>query len=180
VRGLERIATPAATTPPALVAASSPSLPEELAELRERVQQLEIRHDDVALGPAAAAQPAAVPGDGSSPTMGVAPAEASELTASGIAYDPDGLFATVRQSLFSRELPGGSELVIENPRTQATVRVLVVDSHADEVARPGRDPLRTPRINLSPGAMRALGYSALANWPLRYRVLRVGGDGATA
>jgi len=56
----------------------------------------------------------------------------------------------------------------------------VVDSHADSVARVDREPLPTPRINLSPGAMRAFGYSALANRPLRYRVLRVGGDGTSA
>jgi hypothetical protein len=56
----------------------------------------------------------------------------------------------------------------------------VVDSHADSVVRADREPLRTPRINLSPGAMRALGYSALANRPLRYRVLQLGADGTSA
>ncbi len=166
--------------PPVLVAASNPSLPQELSELRERLQELEIRQEDAALGHAPEAKPASAPAEWVAVTMGVAPREPSELTASGIAYDPGGLFATVRRSLFQHDLPAGSEILIENPATRASVRVAVVDSHADEVARENRDPLRNPRINLSPGAMRALGYSELANRPLRYRVLRVGGEGATA
>jgi len=177
---LERVRSLLDSAPPVLAAASRPSVPQELVELRERVQELELRQEDAALGHAPAAQPASEPGEWAAVTMGVAPREPSELTASGIAYEPDGLFATVRQSLFQHDLPAGSELLIENPRTQASVRVTVVDSHADEVARESRDPVLTPRINLSPGAMRALGYSELANRPLRYRVLRVGGEGATA
>lgn len=180
VGAFERIASRGDVAPPALVAAVEPSVAVELAQLRDRVHELELRQEDAELRPAPGAQPALGAGEWASATLGVAPAEASELTASGIAYAPEGLFATVRQSLFARELPAGSELVVENPRTGATVRVIVVDSHADEVPRAGRDPLRTPRINLSPGAMRALGYSSLANRPLRYRVLRIGGDGATA
>jgi hypothetical protein len=155
-------------------------LPQEIALLRDRVEELELRQQEADLDPAPALLPASSADEWSSATMGVAPGEPSELTASGIAYAPEGLFATVRQSLFLRQLPPGSEILVENPRTGVSVRVVVVDSHADEVARVHRDPLRTPRINLSPGAMRALGYSALANRPLRYRVLRIGSDGATA
>jgi hypothetical protein len=180
VRQIERVRPLLGSAPPVLAAASSPSAPQELLELRERVQELEIRQEDAALGHAPAAQPASEPGEWVSITMGVAPREPSELTASGIAYEPNGLFATVRQSFFQHDLPAGSELLIENPSTRASVRVAVVDSHSDEVARESRDPLHTPRINLSPGAMRALGYSELTNRPLRYRVLRVGGEGATA
>jgi hypothetical protein len=168
-----RIAPPG-SEPPALVAASDPSLPQEIGELRERLEALEIHQEDAALGPAAEARAASGSAGWVAVTMGVAPRGPSELTASGIGYQPDGLFATVRRSFFQRDLPAGSELLIENPETGASVRVAIVDSHADEVVRKGRAPLRTPRINLSPGAMRALGYSELANRPLRYRVLRVG------
>jgi hypothetical protein len=177
---LERMAPPMDSAPPALVAAVDPALSQQLGELRERVHELELQQQEAALPLAPAARPASGTGDWASVTIGVAPSEPSELTASGFAYEPGGLFAAVRRSLFQRELPAGSELVIENPRTHASVRVTVVDSHADEVARAERAPLRTPRINLSPGAMRALGYSSLANRPLRYRVLRVGSDGTTA
>jgi hypothetical protein len=155
-------------------------VPQELLELRERVEELALRQEDAALGHAPAAQPAREGGEWVAVTMGVAPREPSELTASGIAYEPEGQFATVRKSLFRHDLPAGSELLIENPRTLKSVRVAIVDSHADEVPRENRDPLRTPRINLSPGAMRALGYSELANRPLRYRVLRVGAERAAA
>jgi hypothetical protein len=180
VRSIEAIAPPPESESAALIAASPPALPQELLELRERVEELALRQEDAALGHAPAAQPASEAGEWVAVTMGVAPHEPSELTASGIAYEPDGLFATVRKSLFQRELPAGSELLIENPRTLASVRVAIVDSHADLVPREDRDPLRTPRINLSPGAMRALGYSELANRPLRYRVLRIGEEGAAA
>jgi len=180
VGALERIGAPADSAPPAPVAAVDPVLSREFAALQERVEELELQQQDAALAPAPPALPAAGAGEWASVTMGVAPGEASELTASGIAYEPDGLFATVRRSLFRHELPAGSEILIESPGTGASVRVTVVDSHADEVVRAERAPLRTPRINLSPGAMRALGYSSLANRPLRYRVLRIGRDGATA
>jgi hypothetical protein len=153
---------------------------QEIAELREKVEELAIKLEDTGLAVSFGASAVSEASEWIPVTMGVAPHVASELTASGIRYDPAGLVATVRQSLFRREIPAGSEILIQNPATDAPVRVVVVDSHADEVARPNRDPLRTPRINLSPAAMRALGFSTLANRPLRYRLIRLGALDPTA